>query len=743
MEAKQRKIVELFAQSNTQFTIPVYQRDYNWEDKQCGVLLKNILDLSISEENKTHFIGSIVYMHEGVYTLGVNEYSIIDGQQRLTTLTLLFLALAHEIKGYNDKLYNKIYNRYIIDEYLDREYKFKLIQPEENLELLEKIINEKIEELDEFKDRNIVKNYIYFRDEFKKLEKEKLERIEIGIEKLIYVDIALEKGKDDPQKIFESLNSTGLDLSQSDLIRNYILMDLGREEQNRVFKKIWLPIENNCKVSDGTKITSYVSNFIRDYLTLKTANIPTKNKVFEIFKEYYKDKDILDELKYYSEIYEVILKPELEKDKDIQKRLKNMKSLDQTVANPFLMGIMNDLKKEKISKKVFEDIIDLLESYLWRRYITEKPTNSLNHLFRSLYSKLELDNYYNSFENVIKKHDFPDNEELRHALKTKAVYKDKGRLNYFFEKMENFHHNELIDFNNEKITIEHIFPQKPSSKWREILSEKEIDEMLSLKDTISNLTLTGSNSNLGNKSFIEKRDEKVHGYRYSKLFMNKWLGEQKEWNLEKLNERFELLFESVLKIWKMTSEIEIKNEQEEAIIFYTKNLKAKGILKDNKFLVLKGSIATKEQTESVEKRTLPKIQELLKSGVLKETEDSYIFIDNCLFTSPSTPANIILGRSANGWTEWKSEDGVLLDSFRKKNKGVDKIREYLKEKLEIAKLKGLKSVDIRAGELEKELEMRDAAPTVCNAMKTCGYDYEIIKTPPKGNGTTLTLRYKL
>jgi len=255
-----------------------------------------------------------------------------------------------------------------------------------------------------FQDRNMLKNYLFFEKELENLSFDDMKHLSNGIEKLIYIDIALEKGKDDPQKIFESLNSTGLDLSQGDLIRNYILMDLERGEQNRIYKEIWIPIENNCKVSDGSEITSYVSDFIRDYLTLKTEKISSKPKVFETFKTYYEKEndEKLEDMKKYSEAYSYIIKPSLEKDRDIQRELDYLKSLDKTVINTFLIGILKDYKDNILEKDELVNMLILLQSYLWRRYITEKPTNALNKIFQGMYGKISRSgNYYENLVDVL------------------------------------------------------------------------------------------------------------------------------------------------------------------------------------------------------------------------------------------------------------------------------------------------------------------------------------------------------
>jgi len=603
--------------------------------------VKERLQNYFQKKVSSYFLGSIVYIHDGIYGVGEKEFHVIDGQQRMTTLTLLFLAIYFKLKGtILAKDADKIYNQYVVNPYSEKEIKLKLLPPEENLYILNKISHNKFNELEAFQDRNMLKNYLFFEKELENLSFDDMKHLSNGIEKLIYIDIALEKGKDDPQKIFESLNSTGLDLSQGDLIRNYILMDLERGEQNRIYKEIWIPIENNCKVSDGSEITSYVSDFIRDYLTLKTEKISSKPKVFETFKTYYEKEndEKLEDMKKYSEAYSYIIKPSLEKDRDIQRELEYLKSLDKTVINTFLIGILKDYKDNILEKDELVNILILLQSYLWRRYITEKPTNALNKIFQGMYGKISRSgNYYENLVDVLMAEDFPTDEELESALKLKNVYKDKEKLNYVFKKLENYNHNELIDFDNEKITIEHIFPQKPNKAWKENYSDNELEQMISFKDTISNLTLTGSNSNLSNKAFHEKRDDEVHGYRNSKLYMNKYLGRLEEWNLLSMEARFESLYDDIIKIWKRPEDKATNDMEKITFVLKGKVTSGKGrLLSNEKFEILKGT-----------------------SIVLD------VFKENYIATSPSAAAILVLGRSANGWTEWKTYEGKLLSDYRK------------------------------------------------------------------------------
>ncbi len=673
MKASERKITKLFSESDTVFSIPVYQRDYNWQEKQCQRLFKDILQTGKNEKVSSYFLGSIVYIHDGIYGVGEKEFHVIDGQQRMTTLTLLFLAIYFKLKGtILAKDADKIYNQYVVNPYSEKEIKLKLLPPEENLYILNKISHNKFNELEAFQDRNMLKNYLFFEKELENLSFEDMKHLSNGIEKLIYIDIALEKGKDDPQKIFESLNSTGLDLSQGDLIRNYILMDLERGEQNRIYKEIWIPIENNCKVSDGSEITSYVSDFIRDYLTLKTEKISSKPKVFETFKSYYEKEndEKLEDMKKYSEAYSYIIKPSLEKDKDIQRELDYLKSLDKTVINTFLIGILKDYKDNILEKDELLNMLILLQSYLWRRYITEKPTNALNKIFQGMYGKISRSgNYYENLVDILMAEDFPTDEELESALKLKNVYKDKEKLNYVFKKLENYNHNELIDFENEKITIEHIFPQKPNKAWKENYSDNELEQMISFKDTISNLTLTGSNSNLSNKAFQEKRDDEVHGYRNSKLYMNKYLGRLEEWNLLSMEARFESLYDDIIKIWKRPEDKATNDMEKITFVLKGKVTSGKGrLLSNEKFEILKGTsivLEVKSDNPSTFRRNKNLIEDLIRKNLIEKLEDRYVFKENYIATSPSAAAILVLGRSANGWTEWKTYEGKLLSDYRK------------------------------------------------------------------------------
>lgn len=385
----------------------------------------------------------------------------------------------------------------------------------------------------------------------------------MGINSLLFVEISLERGKDDPQRIFESLNSTGLELSQADLIRNYILMGLAPDEQVRVFENYWDIIERNAK--DSNKEESRVSDFIRDYLTFKNKKIPNKNSVYDEFKLRYANRDAkfynesIEEIKNFSFHYNKLINPTRENDSEIKRELNYINRLEINVSFPFLMPVYNDYYNEVIDKKCFIQILKFIQSYVWRRFIIGLPTNALNKIFMNLYSYVVKTDYLTSIQKALLKkkgvQKFPTDKEIELAIAEKDVYniQSKNRV-YFLELLENHNNREYVNIENPDITIEHIFPQTPDSKWKEQLPENEYKLMEEkYLNTIANLTLSGNNGSLGNKTFLEKKylnkNDKQQGYNYSNLKLNHFLKEIDEWNIENLEKRLKWLTERFYKIW--------------------------------------------------------------------------------------------------------------------------------------------------------------------------------------------------
>jgi uncharacterized protein with ParB-like and HNH nuclease domain len=577
MKANETKVEDFLSSNKTQFVIPVYQRNYDWTTGQCKQLLDDILEVGSSKKMNAHFIGSIVYVHDDVYTASrIKELTVIDGQQRLTTLTLVYLALYRLAKVIqNVELVNEISETYLINKFSPEEEKLKLRPTDNNDRALKYLLRS--DENEEYSDfSKLIDNFNYFKG---RITEENYQTVLKGLSKLMFVEVSLDREKDDPQRIFESLNSTGLELAQADLIRNYILMGLNRKDQNKIYQNYWEVIEKLAK--DETLNVSRVSDFIRDYLTLENKNIPNKGKVYLEFKTKY-PTTTLDELetnlsgiKSLVKHYNKLINPKNETDKEIRLQLEYINRLETNVAYPFLMKVYDDYSNSIIDKPTFIKVLDLVQTFTWRRFILGLPTNALNKIFMSLYDKVEPANYLYSIQKSLLQRTgvqrFPKNAEVIDALKVKDVYniKSKNRT-YFLERLENFENKEpvMIDGNTD-ITIEHIFPQNPDPKWK---IELGTDEYNFIKEnyinTIGNLTLSGNNGKLGNKSFIDKRDLADAGYKDSRLWLNKYLSILDKWDKAEIERRFDLIAERVLKIWDIPNiTIEEQTDGDEVSIF--------------------------------------------------------------------------------------------------------------------------------------------------------------------------------
>ena len=581
MKANETKVDKFMATNETTFAIPVYQRNYDWTLTQCKQLLHDIIETGKNDRTTAHFIGSIVYVHDDVYTAsGLTELTIIDGQQRLTTITLIYIALyrlAQELD--NKQLVSRIHKTYLINEFATEEEKLKLKPTENNKEALRYILNST--EGEEFNSYSkIIENYNFFKTT---ITTNNYENVLKGLSKLIFVDIALDRQRDNPQRIFESLNSTGLELSQADLIRNYILMGLSRTNQEKVYKNYWEVIERLAK--DETLNKTRVSEFIRDYLTLKNKEIPNKGDVYIKFKEQYPTttidnlEEVLKELKSLVKFYNKLTNPKNETDREIRTQLEYISRLEINVAFPFLMKVYEDYSEIKIDKSTFVSVLALVQSFTFRRFVLGLPTNALNKIFMSLYDKVEYNNYIYSIQKALLLRSgvqrFPRNTEIINALKEKDVYniKPKNRT-YLLERLENYQNNEpvVIDGNHD-ITIEHIFPQNPDPKWKLDLGAEEYNFIKeNYLNTIGNLTLSGNNGKLGNKSFLEKQtmndDNKEQGYIFSRLWLNRELKTLKKWDKSTIEARAENIAQRFLKIWELPDiDIEENKESDEINIF--------------------------------------------------------------------------------------------------------------------------------------------------------------------------------
>ncbi|WRD39814.1 DUF262 and DUF1524 domain-containing protein [Helicobacter pylori] len=552
MKADAIKLLDFIGKSQEkQFVIPIYQRVYSWEKEQCKQLWDDIIKTGGNDQIEGHFIGSIVFVHDGIYTTNYNELLIIDGQQRLTTITLLFIALRDHLNDEDEFLEKfscqKIRNRYLINSDEKGDKKFKLILSEPDRDTLLSLIDKDRRKPSE-PSLKIMENFKLFEEWIRK-NTDKLETIFKGLEKLMVVEISLERGKDNPQLIFESMNSTGKDLTQTDLIRNYILMGLEPEKQKVFYKKYWRAMEEDFKQNE-----TLFNQFVRHYLTIKTREIPNINKVYEAFKDYRQKKgieieDLLKDLQKYCGFFcRIVFKKEV--DKELNKALSFLVDLERDVIYPLLLELYSDYSDGVLSKQDFIPIIALIESYICRRAVCGLGTNSLNKIFASFTKKINKDQYLESIKAHFlsletTKGKFPKDSEFKNLFITIDFYNLKEKK-YFFERLENFDTKEPV--NTQECTTEHIMPQTLTEEWERDLGgnfQAIHDKYL---HTIGNLTLTGYNSEYSNNSFQEKRDME-NGFKQSSLKLNQSLKDLEVFGEEQIEKRANKLADWALKIW--------------------------------------------------------------------------------------------------------------------------------------------------------------------------------------------------
>lgn len=551
--------------TSRQFIVPIFQRNYSWQKSQYEQLWFDILRASKFKEKQNHFIGSIVYIDMGTPAGRPQQLLLIDGQQRLTTISILLCAIKDYVQKFNleTKLINlaKIKNQFLYNSDEIDEDRYKLLLNVQDKETYIKLIDNTIFTVNK-PTTNIIKCYEFFYERIEDFIKQhgQIDEIYAGIFKLSLVSISLDKDSDNPQMIFESMNSTGKDLSQTDLLRNYLLMDLTPEKQTRLYKTYWKPMEELFGEDIYKNDLNKFDYFIRDFLTLKsdTGYICKINNVYENFKRYYLDNNcekfaVLKDLFTYAKYYACIDLLQ-ENDDELKLYWQEFKKLDSHVVYPFLLKLCDDYSRQILIKEDFKKILQVVISYLWRRAICEIPTNSLSKTFATLYQAVDKEDYVNSiikafvFKSSYKR--FPSDYEVREKLQIKDIYHFRLRK-YLLEALENYYHKEPIDLNTANYTIEHIMPQniEHNLSWQQMLGE-DWQEVHSLYlHTLGNLTITGYNAEMSNKSFGEKVNGES-GFKHSHLKLNESIAQCDVWNKKAIQRRTNILTDIILKIWK-------------------------------------------------------------------------------------------------------------------------------------------------------------------------------------------------
>lgn len=537
-----------------QFIVPIFQRDYSWGTKHCQQLWNDILRVGGDPSSRAHFLGSVVYIAADDNQAAIPRWLLIDGQQRLTTVSLLLTALRDRLKSApsDDEALpsaEEVEDRFLRNRHGKGDRRSKLMLRRADNEALSALLAGQA--LCEGAAETVRENYVFFQDRIAEAD---LSQVYNGIAKLVIVDVSLTRGHDDPQMIFESLNSTGLDLTQADLIRNFVLMRLDDELQTRLYDNYWRPME----VEFGNRYRSEFDKFCRDFLVLKLR--PSKqlraDAIYHHFRNYFLAEtasrtveEVMAELRRFAGYY-VRFSLGREADAQFAAAAGRLRALVE-VASPLMLRLHEcHARNNGFDSRAFGEAIELLESYVFRRSACDMQTRSLYQIFAGIAYKIRDEAPLQSLKVALfrggKKRRFPSDTEFRDALETRDVYAMRSCA-YLLDRLEN-NSKEKIDTSN--FTIEHVLPQNENllPAWREMLGAdwKLIQE--TWLHRLGNLTLTGYNAEYSDRAFEEKKTM-PKGFNESPLRLNRFIREQTRWTAAEIEARGKALALQAVKIW--------------------------------------------------------------------------------------------------------------------------------------------------------------------------------------------------
>lgn len=553
MKATEAKLLE-FLKKSPQFVIPIYQRSYSWTERECRQLWDDILRTGRNDKVSAHFIGSIVYVEKGLYQVSLQSpLLVIDGQQRLTTVTLLIEALTRAIgdkeplEGFSAK---KLRNYYLLNPQEEGEGRYKLVLSQTDRTSLTALVDQRPQPPEP--SLTVVANFHLF-EQWVAEAKDDLAAICKGLAKLVIVDIALNRDQDNPQLIFESLNSTGKELSQADLIRNFILMGLEPKLQTSLYEQYWRPME----IEFGQEAyATHFDSFMRHYLTVKTGDIPNVSEVYEAFKQFARSPEaggveaVVADIHAYSRDF-CALALGAENDPDLKLAFHDIRELKVDVAFPFLLELYHDYVKHALAKDDLLKAARLVESYVFRRAVSAIPTNSMNMTFATFSRALKKDRYLESIQAhfllLPSYRRFPTDQEFSKDLQVRDLYNFRSRA-YWLRRLENHGRKERVPV--DEFTIEHILPQNENlpSQWKTALGPEWERIQKTHLHTLGNLTLTGYNSEYSDRPFSEKRDMEG-GFAQSPLRLNQGLADLKTWDEDAIRRRADRLATQAVGVW--------------------------------------------------------------------------------------------------------------------------------------------------------------------------------------------------
>lgn len=604
MEAKEKEILnELISGTKCQFVIPVFQRNYDWRIKDCARLFDDIVDLAKDKDHpdRKHFMGAFVCKFTRFVDTSFNQYVLIDGQQRLTSIILILKALYDYLGSFGEKykeVRSEIKETYLINKFArESNLKLKLKPNKVDNDNFNKLMED--EKIDS--DSTIGRNYLEF---FKMIQSMDVpfEDFYNALQRLEGVVVFLDD-TDNPQVIFESLNSTGLELTDVDLIRNYLLMNCKANEQEELYKNYWLKIEQ--------LLGNNFLQFVRDYLSLKNGIVTPgkKNATYTCFQKYYSSnkftkKEFLENFYKMAQVYNQLINPSFES-KNLKNALMDYISLEITTTYPFVLGLLIDNTtilpsgKKLLNDEFLASILRLLEAYLIRRNVCNLAGGGLSQVMASLYNDIKKkhgDNFYkdpvikvaSALAGISTKAYFPKDEEFLREITNRDMYHNRN-IDYILRKIELYTQGkEIINFS--KLSIEHIMPQTLSNEWIKYLGRKEDYKEFHEEyvHKLGNLTLTAYNPEMSNKLYAEKKEH----IDFSRLTLNRYFENIDEWKTEEqINARSKYLADIALKIWpypKTTSIEDIATEShfllDDEAYDYTGTTPAGLLIKDKKII---------------------------------------------------------------------------------------------------------------------------------------------------------------
>lgn len=540
MHANQTDIQRIFG-GVQQYVIPLFQRPYSWDTKQWSVLWNDLVELMEEETPRSHFIGSIVTIPSRSVPEGVAKFVLIDGQQRLTTLLILLSVIREHAKKHPGEMATKIEKRHLKNDFEQGTDAYKLLPTQVDRHAFFGLINGVAIPAN----NKIARAFSFFDKKLRLFGELDLEKLYTIIAKnLVLVSIVLDKD-DNPYLIFESLNAKGERLTQADLIRNYFFMRIETSIQDKMFDEYWKPMQES--------MAEFLTEFIRHFLMRNGRNVK-QGDIYYTLKDNVEDRssaeviDYLKEVAAFSKYYARMLDPELEESKKLSARMKRLNRFEATTAYPFLLNVYHDYSNNKISEDDFAAILDLIESFLIRRYVCNIPTNALTRIFLALYGQIETAaNLLDGVKGVLAKHDFPRDKQFREQFVTHKLYGGGDRLpkaKLILECLElSFKHKETIDIG--ALTIEHVMPQTLSDWWKESLGEDWEITHATWLDTVGNLTLTGYNPALSNAEFEKKKLI----YATSHVELSRYFKDVDVWDEEAISKRGELLADRAVAVW--------------------------------------------------------------------------------------------------------------------------------------------------------------------------------------------------